>query len=228
MAQSLIEDFSPAKCESAVERFLHLSTQIPGTEVVTGTVKSALDELQAKSDALKNAIKVKKFAYDLTQLADINQDNCIRDTGDACKKCDRDTFGSKVFALIFPQNTTPVIETNFLDEPAEIRKVIDRIRSLGPDHQLSSWAQKLDQCVTASETAITNFKAALTKEASCRTDLSIAKFNLIRAYNNTILQAQQLFGRKNANKLFPQVRSTSSDDDVNENIEEPELDTTTA
>jgi hypothetical protein len=228
MAQSLIEDFSPAKCESAAERFLHLSTQISGAEVVTTPVKNALAELQAKSVIFKAAVKTRMFAYDLAQLADSNQDNCIRDTGEACKKYDRDNFGSKVYALVFPQNTTPVIETNFFDEPAEIRKAIDRIRSLGPDHQLFTCAAQLDQFATASETAITNFKVALSKEASCQVELSIAKFNLIRTYNNTILQAQQLFGRKNANKLFPQVRNSSSDDDTNETIEEPELDKATA
>jgi hypothetical protein len=48
----------------------------------------------------------------------------------------------------------------------------------------------------------------------------MAKFNLVRTYNNTIPDVIKIFGRKNTNRLFPQVYSSPVNDLGDETIED--------
>jgi hypothetical protein len=220
MAQSLLESFSAERCIHFAKRHIRLSKQIPGAQALNTNVETVMKDVQQKCTAHENALEEKAFAYDLTVFKDVSLDNGVRDAANACKKYDRDNLGSQTFDLVFQNNITPIIETHHLKEPEEVRKVIDRINNLGPNHPLKVQADQLLVHVTESEDSITKYNDALKKVASCEVDLSMARFNLVRTYNNTILDAIKMFGRKNTNRLFPQIHSSSIDDVEDDPVEE--------
>jgi len=220
MAQSLLESFSAQRCVMYAKRHIRLTKQIPGAHSLSLTFDNDLNNVQQLITALNVAFEEKTYIYDLTVFKDVTLDNCIRDTANACKKFDRDNLGANTFNQVFPDTTMAVITTHHLKEPAEVRKVISRINNLGPDHILKKWADELLVCVTDSEETVTKYYEAIQKVANCQVDLTMAKFNLVRAYNSRILDAIKLFGRKNVNKLFPQVRDSSSDETDEEIPEE--------
>jgi len=199
-----------------------MCTQISGAEQLIPDVQNAIKDVQQKESLFNAADESVDYAYDITQLKDSNLDNSIRDTAEDCKRFDRNNLGSQVYSLIFPQNTIPIIDEYYKHEPAEVRKLINRIRILGPDHPLLQNASRLQQLVKESEEAIHNLADAEEIMDSCQEDLNAAKQKLIQVYNNTILKSIQLFGKNNTDKLFPSIKSKKKmiDQDSNTPAEE--------
>lgn len=228
MAQSLMEYFSARRCVLYSRRHIRLTKQLPGAHVLGDTFENEVKSIGQLILALDCAEEERAYAYDLTVFKDVALDNVIRDAANACKKFDRDNLGANTFAQIFPENTSSIITTHHLKEPSEVRKVIARIATLGIDHPLKKNADDLLASVTDSEEAIKNYYEAVQKVAKCQVDLNMAKFNLIRTYNNRILDATKIFGRKNVNKLFPQIGGLSDDETDDESSDEKELSESTS
>lgn len=214
MAQSLLLTISAKKGSKIARRALRLFKQVPGADKsLTQKLEAANGEIEIKMAALEKAKDEKDHCYDMVQFRDVELDNAVRDAAEACKKIDRDNMGSQLFSTIFPDNVTAVVETYFKDEPAEVKKIISRIQNLGADHPLKAQADKLSEVVAQSDFAIRELNDSMIKEASCQVDLEVSRNNLVKTYNNLILDAIKAYGRKNANKLFPQIRGSSSGSD---------------
>lgn len=219
MTQSLLPTVSAKKGSKIAKRAVRLFSQVPGiNNALSSNLEAANKDVITKMTAFELANDDKDHRYDMVQFRDAELDNAVRDAAEACKKYDRNFLGSNVFLTVFPKNITPIIETYFLNEPAEVKKVISRVQNLGPDHPLRNLADVLSNALALSEQAIKELNDSISKAAVCQVDLEISKNNLVKTYNNTILDAIKLYGRKGANKLFPQIRSSSISDEDEEDV----------
>ncbi len=206
MAQSLKKTYSPTRCVRLSKRFIRMCNQFRGADELTPDVQNAVNNVLQKESIFNAADENMDYAYDVAQLKDSALDNGVRDTAEASKKFDRDNPSSQVYSLIFPQHTLPIIDKHFKQQPAEVSKLTDRIRNLGPDHPIQQNASQLQQLAKESIDAIQALADAEGIRNSSQADLNAAKFELIKTYNNTILKSIQLFGKNITDKLFPNIK----------------------
>jgi len=210
MAQRILDKYSAETCISYAERHLRLNAQCKGTEPLTIAMQPAIADASTKAAMLKGAEKTKFERYDQTLFLDAELDNAIRDTAAKCTSFDRENPTARVYASIFPQNTSPIINTYHLNEADEVRKVIIRLQALGAEHPLFAEAAALQTIVDKVDNAAQAYYDAITDHARCKAEQEIAKIKLIKQYTANIFNAELMFGRKFSDRLFPQIMSSSS------------------
>lgn len=208
MAQRLYEKHSPGMCVRLSKRHSRLCSQVQGAESLASAIAGAIAKVQEKAAAKRAAEEERDSCYDLILFHDADLDNVIRSTASRCKEYDRENIGARTYQTIFPENTSPIIETNPADEPLEVQKVVTRIQSLGSDHELFPLAEKLDQAAQKVNEAVSKHLDGISGVGAADAELQIAKAELIRQYMVNIFEAEKLFGRKNANRLFPSFKSS--------------------
>jgi hypothetical protein len=85
-------------------------------------------------------------------------------------------------------------------------KIAAKVGSLGEAHALYAYAAKLRE-----QTALTRAKEKAYNDASAvasalEGELEMLKLDLIKAYNDNILEATKRFGEAYANRFFPTIR----------------------
>lgn len=108
---------------------------------------------------------------------------------------------------------------NMEQEPAEIRKLIERVESLGETHSLYKYVGLLNQAVQKCETAIAEYIASGNSYGIVKAQEDIAKANLCRIYSKCYHDLSNLYGKTYVNRLFPQLKSSKG-------VEEPEIEST--
>lgn len=215
MAQRIYESHSPGLCIRNSKRHTRLCTQVKGADVLANAIAAPIENLKEKIAAKRAAEEAKDEFYDLIVFHDGELDNKVRTAASRCKEYDRDNPGSRTYEMIFPENTTPIIETNPAEEPAEVLKVVTRISALGEDHPLAYLAAELTEAAEKVNQIVPKYLDAITRVGTADAELQIAKSELIRQYMVNVFDAQKLFGRKMADRLFPRTskRTRATDDD---------------
>jgi hypothetical protein len=217
MPQRLQKNCSPAMCIRYSNRHSRLCTQVAGGENLRNEIKVQVTATEEKMKAKEVAEDARDGFYDLIIFSDADLDNRVRTAASKCKEYDRSNPTARIYETIFPENTGPIIDTNPENEPAEVMKVVSRIQTLGKDHQLTSLAAYLTEGVEKSNEYIKQYLASIAKVGMVDAELQIAKANLIKQYIANMFEAEKMFGRKYAARLFPKLNTNSSD--AEENVE---------
>jgi len=218
MAQRLQERFSAEACVAFGKRHLRLNSQTQGAESLTNAIGPAIADLEVRITRVAAAEAEKNSCYDITVFMDTELDNKVKTTADRCIAYDRDHPGSQVYKLVFPDNTFAVTGVHHLKETAEVKKVITRLETLPQDHLLRAEIAILQEVIGRVDGTIQNYYDAISKHASAKAECDIAKIKLIRQYTANMFDAEKMYGRSDANRLFPIISRSSK--------VEPEVDTT--
>ncbi len=221
MAQRLHNKYSPGMCVTISKRHSRLCTQIPGCEQLSTAIESGIANVVQKMAQKKVAEETRDGFYDLIAFHDSELDNKIRIAASRSKDYDLENPSSRTYETIFPQDTTQIIRTNALQEPAEVMKVVSRIQTLGSSHPLYSQAKILTEAADKVNEIAAQYLDSINKVGAADAELQIAKADLIRQYLSNMFEAEKLFGRKMADRLFPRmVRKSSSEEETENNIQE--------
>lgn len=222
MAQRLQEKFSAEACIAFGKRHIRLNTQTQGAETLTNAIGPAIADLEVRIARVNSAEAEKNSCYDITVFMDTELDNKVKTTADRCVAYDRDHPGSQVYNMIFPDNTYAITSVHHLKETAEVKKVITRLETLPQDHPLRAEIAVLQEVIVRVDTAIQAYYDAISRHASAKADCDIAKVKLIRQYTANMFDAEKMFGRSNANRLFPVIsRSSKVEPEVDTTVTEP-------
>jgi len=213
MAQRLQEKHSPELCVGLTRRHLRLNTQTSGADVLTSAIEPVVADVDVRISRVKTAEAEKHSCYDMTVFMDAELDNCVRTCAEKCMAYDRSNPGSQVYKMVFPDNTSGIINTYHLKESAEVQKVIARLETLDQSHPLRSEATVLRAVVVRVDETAQKYYDAIAKLAAVKAELDIAKTKLIRQYMANIFDAEKLFGRQLADRLFPLITTASAKDE---------------
>lgn len=210
MAQRLQPSDSADKCINSTNRHIRLCNQLRDTEFLITSIKPVADICTAKQDSLKAATKEMEGAYDIWVFNDGTLDAAVRNAASRCKEFDRDNPGSKLSSSIFPEGTDVITGKNREDEPDVVDTLAVRIEKLGSEHVVFPYAAKLREAAQKSRAACNTYKESLKKVDIAKTELDIAKSELISKYLSNMFDSEKKFGREVTNRLFPILRSSGS------------------
>lgn len=204
----LTEKDSAQKVNDATEKHIHSCNQssVDATKY-KNLIQPLYDDFVGKKAKLEEVQKTVKFAKDAIKLSDKKLDNILRDLSGRAKEYDRNNSGTNVALLLFPNgNVTDVIYTSDEKEIEIAHSIAQKIVSLGPDHELFTFAAKIDQAVTNSRTAFDEYKTAQQNEADAKTALTISKVGVVKQYNANYFIAATDVDKTFAESLFPSLR----------------------
>jgi hypothetical protein len=196
-----------------------MSAQMPGTEFLTDPMKLVVSDAEAKIAAKKAAADEVDACLDTIGLKDVLLDNNIRVVASRAKEYDQSVPGARTYEMLFPQNTSDLINENPADEVVDVMKVVTRIQSLGESHPLFSFAAKLTECATDVDNAIKKHLDSITSLGNVEAQLQIAKAALVRQYLSNMFEAEKRLGKRIADRLFPKIsiRSNGTDEEPEQN-----------
>jgi hypothetical protein len=186
-----------------------------GTDFLSDPIKAAIAELEAKKKSKNAALDEQDASFDIIGFKDTLLDNKIRAVASRAKEYDQENPGAQTYTLIFPNNTSDIINAKPEEETVEVAKVVARIQSLGETHTLYPLAAALAECVEQVNVAIKTHLDSISLVGKAEAELQIAKANLIRQYLANKFAAELKFGKPVANRLFPIInsRNNGSDDE---------------
>jgi hypothetical protein len=215
MSVSLRMSDSPDKCSNLTRRHIRRCGKAKGAETLATNIKGKHENLKSKKAEVAIAIEEVEDAYDNADFQAEELDNTVRDSAGRAKEIDRKTPGSSLFARLFPDGINEVIRTNREKEPDVVDQIAILIENLGSEHELFPFAAKLREEAQKSRDANNAYLESLKKLNTLKTELDIAKSELITQYQNNILDAQKLFGKEYADRLFSKSNSAGPEKDNN-------------
>lgn len=212
MAQILSDRHSTATCVSACTRHIRLLRHVKGTEDLISAIEPYRTTAVARKAETDVAAANKTAAYDYVVFNDGALDDEVRNLSESCKQYDRKNPGRPVYNLLFPEGISPVIRITMENEPDAITKLIKQIEALGEGHLLAGHIAPLQSAIDNSKSAIAEYLQAITALKSAEALEEIAKTNLIRQYELNYYEALKKFGKVSANRLFPIITQSSTND----------------
>ncbi len=220
MAQRLHQSHSPGLCIRSGKRHVRLCTQAKGGEVLSAAISGLIAVAEEKASRKRTAEDARDGYYDMLIFHDAELDNRVRTTASRCKEYDRENPTAHLYATIFPEDTSAIIQVNPMNEPAEVKKVITRLQSLGSAHPLFQMADYLTEAVEKVNEIVPKYLDSVSQVGTTDAELQIAKADLIRQYLHNMFEAEKMFGRNYADKLFPRLSRKSSKEDESDSGED--------
>jgi hypothetical protein len=182
--------------------------QTKGAEIFVTNLSPLITDLEAKSADTKKERLLQDNAYDDLVFNEGGLDDRIRTISDVAKQYDRENPGRPVHELLFPNGGYSIILRFSIAKKANTAEEIkERIKSLGLEHSLSAQITPLEESITKVRTALSDLQQAKTKVRTAIANEEIAQANLRKQYEFNYLDAIKMFGKKFANRLFPQTVS---------------------
>jgi hypothetical protein len=174
------------------------------------SIQPQIDALKAKSAAYDERELERQAAYDELQAADGDLDDTVRNLHSAAQTFDRENLGGGTLTTLFPDSRfTTVTEQPITQELTAIEGLITRLSSLGAQHALSPFIQKLQEGRQTVQDALTAQSTAITARAAADAEEELAQAALRRQYEINYYNAAKQLGKAGAEKLFPDFRSTA-------------------
>lgn len=208
MAQLLYEKQSTKVHLNATRRHVRLCRRTSGAEEAIAAIEPHYQALVEKQNATDEAVLNREMAYDDVYHYDDILDDEVRSCFGDCKKHDRKNPGRPVLVQLFPDGkTTTITDVSLRDEPNKVGQLISRIESLGEDHSLYSLIEGLNEGVENCRNALVAYNESITAQKTAEAQEKIAKANLRRQYEFNYLDLAKKFGKRNADRFFPVLRS---------------------
>lgn len=214
MTQKLKETDSVDRCWSMGRRSSRMLAQNKKADDLIVNIKGSMAACKLKKGELETAWEQADDCFDEWCFQDGNLDDAIRNVANDCTKYDRENPGANLFTTLFPNGTSEVIRENRSIEPDVVDKIAAKIEYLGTEHPIYHHAAKLRE-----QAALTREKEKLYNDASVvinkiEAELEMLKLDLIKKYNDNILDAIKRFGEAYTNRLFPRIRNNSKEKEV--------------
>ncbi len=203
----LTEKDSVPRVADATERHIRLCNQTPGGEKYKAAIELHYSDFKEKKAKLDEMQKEVNFAQDIIWLKDGVLDNTLRNIGGRAREYDRNHPGNNTLNLLFPGGgVTSVVTLPDKEEPDAAHSIAQKIIALGEQHELYSFAAKIEEEVAECRTALAQQVTALQNLGDAKTALAISKMALVRQYNANYFTAASDVNKEFAEKLFPRLR----------------------
>ena len=208
MAKMLLSRFSAERCINLAWRHQRLCKRVVNDAKIASQIKPAISLCKTKMELLTKKKEGREIAYDDLVLSNNALDDEIRSVYENCNQYIRNHPADLLVNQIFPDGKFgDLVRLPFEQEIIEAEKMVLRLLSLGEEHQLHSWVEKLNYKISEGKKAIKAESTANKAEKNAKTEVNIAKDKLIRQYEHNYLDARKKYGNFTANKLFPRPQT---------------------
>lgn len=182
--------------------------QTKGAEILATNINPLITDLEEKQLETRKQKLARDNSYDDMIFNEGALDDQIRNTSDAVKKFDRNNPGRPIYKLIFPEGGfSNILRFSHTKKANTTNQIIERIKSLGEEHALFAQNPLLSASITKYRTSIADLQQAETQVRTAVANEEVAQASLRRQYEFNYLDAIKMFGKKFANRLFPQTVS---------------------
>ena len=209
MAQMLQEKFSTDRHLLFANRHVRLSQRETGTAFLVQDIQPPILGLENAVAATVAKQKERLYAYDAVVFCDGVLDNEVQNIFATCTRIDRESGSAPILTKIFPTGRVSDIKhAPLMQEPLMVKRLIERIQALGPQHPLTSSITGLQAKVTECDKAIATFDKLCEELAICNVQEEIAQRKLRDQYRLNYLHAEENLGQRTAELLFPIITAT--------------------
>ncbi len=211
MASLISSRDSAERCNNLARRHQRLTKKVVNDAELSSQITPVMDQCKAKIDLLNQKSEAREDAYDDLALADKSLDDSIRSIYGDCEKFDRDNPAAIVLSKIFPdEKFGKMVRLPFTTEISAAEQMELRLESLGAEHPLHPNVALLHGKIEEGKNAISGKNNAIREEKMAEAEVDIDKEALIRQYENNYLDARKKYGKRVAEKLFPETRTRKS------------------
>ena len=206
MVQLNYED-STSKVIKATERHLHLCEQNENARTYRDVILPLFQNLRARYEERLQAERAVTFATDNIYLSDSMLDREVRRISLRCKSFDMDNPANPTMDIIFPGGVlSPIVSLPVKEEPDAVEQLLNRLESLGEEHELYPLAQPVYSFIEDCRNAFTNRETLISAANEAKTAEDIAKMAVIRQYNANYFAAAQVVDKFFAERLYPKIK----------------------
>ena len=206
MAQMLQEKFSSDRHLLFANRHVRLSQRETGAAFLVKDIQPPILTLENAVAATVAKQKERFYTYDAVVFCDGILDNEEQKVYDTCARIDRESGSAPILSKIFPTGrVSDIKEAPLMQEPLVVKRLIERIQALGPQHPLTSSITGLQAKVTECDKIIATFDKLSEELAICKVQEDIAQRKLRDQYRLNYLHAQENLGKLTAELLFPVI-----------------------
>jgi hypothetical protein len=205
MAHLIYQNDSTAQHLRLGRRHIRLCGRVAGATKFVAPLQQKLNILGEKHQIRQDAGSAREDAYDDLILCDVQLDNSIRTLFERTKQYDRDN-GGRVLDVIFPNHTfSEIVRMPLSKEPQEVNKLLIRLESLDPAHEVRAQVEPLRQRNESSKAAWNNYRQAIDRERETEVAGQLAKMEVRQQYEHNYLDARKEFGSTVADSIFPKI-----------------------
>ena len=205
-------DDSSSKVIKAAERHLHLCEQNENAHSYRDSILPLLENLRTRHEERLQADRAVTFATDNIYMSDSRLDNEVRRISRRCKTYDMDNPGNKTLDIVFPGGVfSPIVSLPLTQEPDAVEQLLNRLESLGEEHELYPLAQPVYSFIEDCRNAFTNREALIAAASQARTAEDIAKMSVIRQYNANYFAAAHDIDKYYAENLYPRFKHSEKE-----------------
>ncbi len=209
MAQLLYEKQSANVHLNTTRRHMRLCRQIKGGDKYAVRIEPNYNDLLEKQKAADQAKFEKEAAHDDVVLNDTDLDNSVRNLYDECKQYDRDNVGRPVLKELFPGgNISGVIYAPLKDEPDVVEELLIRMDALELGENITAHKGAIQLNIEKCREALAVYHEAIKNQKQLEAVEEIAKATIRRQYEFNYLDIAKEFGKRNADRFFPSIRSS--------------------
>ena len=206
MAKLMNDGMSSQAHISNANRHSRLCKQNKGAEVLDKAIAPKISILKEKNAETLSLKETRDAAYDDLVFNDGVLDDSIRNLADAARQYDRNNPGRPVFQTLFPDGKySNIVRASFAKEADMAEQIAERLKSLGEEHPLAVHLEPLTTAIANVRTCLNNLQEANTNVKMAVANEELAQAELRKQYEFNYLDAVKMFGKKYANRLFPQA-----------------------
>ncbi len=222
MTQMIRESASPAVHIELGERHGHLADQSIGGRHLAGKIRLPLTGLKSAVMEYGDAVLNKRFALDSCYLQRDLLANAVRSFTNSVKEIDRDSGLLPVEGRLFMGRTmTEIVEQSYRELPIAVAEIITVTEQLPEGHPVLEKLPALVERKAALETATDDYDNKIEVAKKKRALMHDAMLAVRKQYADNYFEARMIMTRKGAERLFPKIqrsRSEEAQEEVDEDL----------
>lgn len=176
---------------------------VQGTEDLVKNIEAEYQALNEKVQNIERKREEAAEANDDIDYFDTIMDNEVINLSMETKMFDMKSNSAPIYQKIFPDSGySPITNVNKIEEISLVEALVKRIESLGPDHILSPYSERLTGHIKESRKAVEHHQTLTDSIKAAESELEIAKTNIRDKYFDNYLKACSTFGQSKAETFF--------------------------
>lgn len=210
MARLLDADISSSKAVTTSKSHVRLLRKGKDTTPQIDAIVPKIDSLEAATKFRRQQEEETQQLLDLVQFEDTLLDDSVRMLANDCYSYDLQNVNNPVFNKLFPDGGfSGLIKMNVFEEPNEVALLVMDLKGLGETHPLAPHVARLETAIANSRAAIANYEKGVQDVKALKKIENQHKAALIKAYSDNWHDMSKILGKKNADRYFPKVYSSS-------------------
>jgi len=217
MATMIPKRFSVKRVLNTVRRHLRLCKKILNGSFLAEQIQPEYTDLIEKENVVIQQNERVEDAYDDVSYADNLLDDAVRNLFGSCEEYDRSNPSQSVKIKVFPEERFGhIVRAPYNKEIEMVNDLIARINSLGEQHELYPHSAELAALAQGLRDSLVARTSTEQEHRNAQIEAEISKENLIRKYEVNYLDARKTFGKTGAERLFPDISTSVSRNNVDE------------